>query len=509
MDVPVGEIIFTGEPSLDLVGQAKQNSPLGLATRYALRELNPFIITGDPSLYVQHNIVHSLDLYDPITGLGMSNKYLTDRSSMLVELISRNIDDRSYSESVSGDIVFQEYLGNRTLDFQIGFAQGGTRGGFLRPIPPEYTRIAFGSDVESGDTIIGGEKADRLYGGAGNDKLFGAGGADYLEGGLGDDTLYHNSVDSEGDDNATDILVGGNGNDTYHVGLGDTILDSDKTGRVFYQGDILWGGLIEPGSTDTYLSTDNKYTYTLLNGNLTIDVAGKTGQITIQNFTSGDLGIDFFDVPPVELSLSDADEVAFVNLSGTQLDITDSAGTFVSSQSLSGPVKALNGLGGSDRISIDADIPGVIIYGDSAGDAPGLDGDDFIEVDRINVFNDTLAPDTKNGAYLFGEAGDDFLGGSQRDDVLSGDEGHDFIKGHAGKDIVFGGVGNDWIEGGLHADQLSGNDDNDWLFGGAGADQLIGGQGHDRLWGDAGGASFYRNESGTFWEAENQGGQRT
>lgn len=63
----------------EMVSAAKTD----IAWRYALRELNPFVITGD-SLYTIHNADGSLDLYDPLTGKGtMTDLYLQDRAAML------------------------------------------------------------------------------------------------------------------------------------------------------------------------------------------------------------------------------------------------------------------------------------------------------------------------------------------------------------------------------------------------------------------------------------------
>jgi Ca2+-binding RTX toxin-like protein len=90
------------------------------------------------------------------------------------------------------------------------------------------------------DFVLGGFGVDAIYGQDGNDILQGGGGIDYIAAGLGNDTVYGGLDPDEvygeagndtlygsaigGDDNfATDILVGGDGEDQIHgdSGLGD------------------------------------------------------------------------------------------------------------------------------------------------------------------------------------------------------------------------------------------------------------------------------------------------
>ena len=53
-----------------LAGLAALDTPTGMAYRYALQELNPFVIVNSANLYDQHNANGDLDLYDPQTGDG-------------------------------------------------------------------------------------------------------------------------------------------------------------------------------------------------------------------------------------------------------------------------------------------------------------------------------------------------------------------------------------------------------------------------------------------------------
>ena len=70
-----------------------------------------------------------------------------------------------------------------------------------------------------------------MYGGNGRDLLVGGAGADILFGFHGDDTLW--GAEPGATDGDSDILRGGDGFDTYQVGGGDYIVDSDGSGQVY------------------------------------------------------------------------------------------------------------------------------------------------------------------------------------------------------------------------------------------------------------------------------------
>ena len=64
------------------LANAATDDNTGMAPRYALRELNPFVIT-DVS-YERHNTDGSLDLYDEVKHPnGLTEQFLKDRASML------------------------------------------------------------------------------------------------------------------------------------------------------------------------------------------------------------------------------------------------------------------------------------------------------------------------------------------------------------------------------------------------------------------------------------------
>ncbi len=136
------------------------------------------------------------------------------------------------------------------------------------------------------DTIHGGGGDDTLTGGADNDKLFGDGGADTLLGDDGRDYLA-------GGENA-DILLGGSGHDTYSSDAQDTIIDSDGTGQVFLDGQLMTGGKRKEGDPENEYRNGN--TLYVLNGtSLLIN-----GGLQIHEFSNGDLGISLETEPDDE-----------------------------------------------------------------------------------------------------------------------------------------------------------------------------------------------------------------
>ena len=186
-----------------------------LAYRYALVNLNPFVVTGFD--YISHNNNHQLDLYNPETGEGtITDKYLKDRAKMLAWKQKYDIEDESYTSewdnwSVIGDWDFIDHstqIDGQPLKLSIDGVYLASTDNF---------QIAFGS--ENSDTLTGEGLKDHLYGGDDNDTLEGKGGNDYLEGGKGNDTYIYTTGD----------------------GL-DTIFDVDGVGSIVFDTTTINGG---------------------------------------------------------------------------------------------------------------------------------------------------------------------------------------------------------------------------------------------------------------------------
>jgi len=163
-------------------------------------------------------------------------------------------------------------------DIYVGEDDGSTAGDF-------DTRYYRGTDV---DFLIGSTDNDLIFGESGNDTLFGR---------LGDDVLY-----------------GGSGVDTYLYRPGDgndIIVDSDGKGRLVIAnpatGDeevVLWGGT-RTGGSGSYLSSDNRYTFTPNGTDLVVTSTDFAGQITIKDFdpAAKTLNINLFDLNVADTTL--------------------------------------------------------------------------------------------------------------------------------------------------------------------------------------------------------------
>ncbi|PWU28218.1 hypothetical protein DK254_20430 [Pseudomonas sp. RW407] len=237
----------------------------------------------------------------------------------------------------------------------------------------EEIRFADGTiwDIEQVKTLLlqGGEGNDSLTGYASDDRLSGGAGNDSLYGGVGNDTL----VGGVGND----YLHGGDGSDVYRFERGwgqDRIDNYDRsTGKT---------DAIEFGSD---IFTDDIQLWR--NGNdLLLSLKGTDDRITLSNYLSNDGGSSYR-----------LEEIRFAD--GSVWDVEQ--------------VKAL------------------LLQGGEGNDA------------------------------LIGYASDDRLSGGAGNDWLYGEAGHDWLEGGIGNDRLYGGVGNDT------------------LIGGAGSDYLIGGEGSD------------------------------
>ncbi|MCX7149226.1 MAG: hypothetical protein NTY05_07415, partial [Rhodocyclales bacterium] len=138
-------------------------APEGIAMRFALLRLEPFIRKGGSFSTLNAN--GELDLFDSASGKGqMSKEYLADRAVLLFQIMH-------FPKSI-------ETYATRFEDAFFKFNYGS---------PTAAKMVLFGNDAA--DTLTAGTGDSHLYGGAGNDTLNGGGGADYLEGNSGSDVL--------------------------------------------------------------------------------------------------------------------------------------------------------------------------------------------------------------------------------------------------------------------------------------------------------------------------------
>jgi hypothetical protein len=215
MDGSKAVISLVHESASDLQAMAQFNSTLGLATRYALRELNPFVIAGDPAVYSPHNQQGELSLFDASTGIGeLTGEYITDRAAFLAKKMEINRTDGGLFTSLTN--LFNEV---HFKDYQSGY---DIPAGLFAQVVTTPREFLFGS--AQSETFTGNSADDRLYGGAGHDALIGGAGADYLEGNAGHDALTGGT--------GTDTLLGGAGFDRYYYTTGDGNDRIEQEGRV-------------------------------------------------------------------------------------------------------------------------------------------------------------------------------------------------------------------------------------------------------------------------------------
>jgi Ca2+-binding RTX toxin-like protein len=115
----------------------------------------------------------------------------------------------------------------------------------------------------------------------------------------------------------------------------------------------------------------------------------------------------------------------------------------------------------SDPNDFDELATGECVTSDPDGTVHGTRHDDFIWFK-----SDHCDP----GRTIYAGAGEDYVKGTDRDDVIYAGSGSDKVFGNSGNDILFGGFGND---------KLSGGKGDDIIVGGYGADFLSGGKGCD------------------------------
>jgi Ca2+-binding RTX toxin-like protein len=221
----------------EIIAKATSSGPEGIAWRYALRELNPFVIT-DVS-YARHNTDGSLDLYDKDSNPdGLTSEFLADRAQMLWWRLqfekkgARDDNDpvrtgpKPYNEdwdtsTVAGNTDYidltQKLPGNQEFKLVI---DGVGLSLFDK-------QVVFGG--QEADRIEGSGDDDRLYGMLGNDTIEGKGGDDYIEGGKGNDTIDGDSgQDTLKGGSGDDILNGGNGKDSLTGDAGSDTLDGGE-----------------------------------------------------------------------------------------------------------------------------------------------------------------------------------------------------------------------------------------------------------------------------------------
>ena len=519
-----------------IITRIESDGQQGLAARFALVALNPFILEGASIDYGVFNSNGALDRFSQESDSGaLTSSYLVDRMVMLIRKNWFNVEDKNPLDSTvmfsSGNHSYQninDYYEDAATGYKI--SQGELSG--------STPRYFFGGD--DADNPAASAVEDHLYGGGGDDTLKGLEGNDYLEGGAGLDTYIINPGDGV-----------------------DTVLDTDGAGIVQFGSVIAQGRSGVTNNKDwirvgeTWTDQKNDLVYLLAaqdNGmyDLLVSFVGDSGsaRARIKNWSDGKLGITLGDNAVAEAPV--LDRVILGDLKPEKpidYDEFDNVVVGVEEQAdredmLYGSAENdhIRSLGGDDEV--DGKDGKDRIEGGSGEDilAGGKDDDIILggtdsDIIRGQLNNDRLFAEieyTLDAAYALskvqagsGERGD-LLDGDVGNDTLIGNAGNDILMGGAGKDILIGLGGNDTIEGDRNVESVdrdwkvnrttdkkdnvttytreynfgvslaevamvTGDDDvissgagNDWIFAGGGNDSIDAGADSDLIFGDAG-----------------------
>jgi len=509
---PSTVVPLVGKAAADPNPLARTADESGIAARFALSRLNPFVVQGLD--YSRFNAAGELERYDAATGKGMlTDRWIEDRSAFLgwrsavgtysgrplksdrAETYVFEDLDPGISPPVTvfgrqqttianpAKVTFGSALGDSILgsELEIGDRLYGMEG-------DDTIDAGGGNDMVEGgrgiDTLTGGDGNDQIFGGNGNDVLRGDDGADtidgefdddmidggdqtdVLRGGQGNDTLDGGRQDDQLDGGeGNDVLTGGAGNDKLSGGVGndvyrfqagdgaDIIEDSDGSGSVSINGNVIgatqW---LSPGVWgQTIGGNDLKYAFAPdANGRGNLFITSSAGAITVKNFKSGDLGI-----------VLDASAPPPLNLPAPPSTILGTAGDDNRS---TGPRFAIKGTNGAERLQ-------------------GLAGRDEV---LASSGNDAVE----------GGAGIDVVAGDAGDDSVFADSALDepALRNYIATSATAPTAGampaklyvttSEWLRGGLGDDTVVGSNANDIVFGGGGEDLIVGGAGHDLINGD-------------------------
>ncbi|MBL8659324.1 MAG: hypothetical protein JNM75_06170 [Rhodospirillales bacterium] len=384
-----------------------------------------------------------------------------------------------------------------------GFVSAGVTANPLHSTPSAAADVINGMGGK--DDLDGGGSGDAINGGGGDDFVRGSGSGNTLHGNAGNDWLYVGQDNSGGPNPANNVLWGDDGNDRIGIGYG-----SDR-----YEGDPFTGtSVLHGGAGDDLLSISAGSEESIVDVHATkAFLYGEDGNDTLKATARDDFGdgtysgTDNFDTltggkgDDTYLVFEQKDVV--VEKAGEGYDVLEARGTDYSLPAnveklvlsfnwwLNWPVPTIHGTGNA--------LDNIIVGSERNEVLDGLAGNDTIYGKAARAFDVTGYPDND---VIHGGAGNDLIygAGGDRDtwdgaDTLYGDAGNDRIFGQFGDDHLYGGDGNDSLSGqegndvllgGLGNDHLGGGTGDDWLYGSGGADVLTGRQGLDRLYGEGG-----------------------
>lgn len=447
---------------------AKATNDLALAYRYALVNLNPFVITEID--YSQFNQNGELNLFDAQNPNGMTDAYIEKRAEMLKAKIDVMTNGDQDAQHTFRDLQTNEEILASYTDY------GSGNNGITR----YQSEVIFGS--EEGDVIESldfGNTNDFLFGGAGEDTIKAGEGSDYLEGNQGNDTLIGGS--------GNDTLVGGTGFDTYVVEDFDTIYDVDGQGTLRIEGVDNIPTLQFISTNRWKAETEDATYFASKSGNdlfLTITTGSETTRTTIQDFFASATTTDT-SITALNISLQNSELISTEPQNGGLLSVNPNyaasiyAGGYQDNLTIIASNKADIVFTGSHRIVADLMAGNDLIFGSSVADLIiGNQGNDILFGSSPALENrpQNERPQDDNDELIGGQ-GIDFIVGGIGNDTLYGEERFSDSSQQSlttTGDWVLGGRGNDSIYGGQAQDFLQGGQDSDVISAGAGNDVILG-----------------------------------
>ena len=453
--------------------QITEPDPIGISWRYALKNLNSFVVE-DASFYTearlgkeQFDSLRLFDIQDSGTASGMTKEYIEQRFNMLKQLQEGTDSSfRIYKDIASGVFIEPKEPDNE---------------GFTAPIDDIYTSVIFGTDeAEDKGELTGKGKDDYIFAGGGNDVLNGGKGSDYLEGGPGHD-IYKLSVSDKGV---------------------DTIFDADSDGVLEVDGTLLsrleFVGAPMPFSPPMKLrwtpfrTRDGQYQFLKYDDDQwEFSVRNASGNYQplarIRHWKEGDFG---FTLAEDNTLLSDE--------GATLVDDSEKAGLFFYNGAMAPRGIRVKGSNLKPSQITGSAHDDVLFTGD--GGPKGLhlvmagQGNDFVYGGNNQefIFSGNLHRDATNDndTVYAGGGSDIVIGGAGADTLVAGDGKEDFEKPLPDDETSTEtasrqGKRGDWLNGHFGSDVVIGSAQDDVLTAGEGDDTVRGGAGNDLILGDA------------------------
>ena len=440
------------EDTEELFTLSQGDDETALAYRYALVNLNPFVLMDID--HTKHNPNGELDLYHAKTNPnGLTPIYLEKRAEMMSVMM-----DKMTGKFIQNKYNYQDLAENISVNETSLDGHHGNIDTYN-----DNTQVIFGGT--GNDTIKAKDTGDNnnfLFGGAGHDIIIGGKGNDYLE--------------------------GGQGYDTYHISDHDTIFDADGKGRILFDNKPLpTDFILKQGSSGIWEAKDS------------------AGNVLYTAYRIGD------DLSIYDTKVPDVARIKDFFLTATQQDTTYSALSIILGDSQADidknrtyTIKAIDGF--LSHIGTGA-FPAqyLDIYGSNKTDTIFGTGRKYLNIDAGDGHDLIFGGDMAD--VIRGGAGNDVISGSpiyyELRDLTNPEipkEDHDLLIGGLGNDLISAGIGDDiiWVDHEyksngktpIHTDSNNPNNTHnnkkgDWALGGRGDDVIHGGANQDFLQGGA------------------------